>query len=108
MLDDVALAFVLVFGISSLIYIVGRRLSPKSDRNENAQSSYACGERPASSKARISVSLYKYLIYFVVVDSSVILIAFASLALRAANALVYVLYLGIVLVSGLLLVRGGD
>lgn len=108
MSSDIVFAFILVFIVSSLIYMVGRRLSPRSDGNEDSQSSYACGEKTVPFKARINVSLYKYLVYFVIVDSSVILIAFASLAMRAMNAFVFIIYLGILLVSGLLLVRGGD
>ena len=108
MFSDVVLAFTLVFAVSCLIYLVGRILSPRSDRTVNAQSSYACGEKSVLSKVRINVSLYKYLVYFVVVDSSVILIAFASIAGRTMDVLVFMLYLSIVLISGLLLIGGGD
>ena len=107
-LGEFATAFILIFAASSLIYIFGRWLSPKPVRSENGQSTYACGEKAAFPKLKINVSLYKYLIYFVILDSSVLLVAFASLALLTANMLLFMFYLFIVLISGLLLLGGGD
>ncbi|MDH5745645.1 MAG: NADH-quinone oxidoreductase subunit A [Candidatus Bathyarchaeota archaeon] len=107
-LGEFATAFILILAASSLIYIFGRWLSPKSVQSENGQSTYACGEKAAFPKLKINVSLYKYLIYFVILDSSVLLVAFASLALRTANMLLFMFYLFIVLVSGFLLLGGGD
>ena len=108
MLGELAAAFVLIFAASSLIYIFGRWLSPKPIQSENGRSTYACGEKATFPKLKINVSLYKYLIYFVILDSSVLLIAFASLALRTANMLLLMFYLFIMLISGFLLLGGGD
>jgi NADH:ubiquinone oxidoreductase subunit 3 (subunit A) len=108
MLDDAIVAFFLILAVSSLIYMLARYFSVKTTRTENGQALYACGEKPVFSKPKITMSLYKYLIYFVVMDSSVVLVAFASLALHGTNLLLFSLYLCILLVSGLLLVRGGD
>jgi NADH:ubiquinone oxidoreductase subunit 3 (subunit A) len=107
-LSEFAIAFILIFAASSLIYLFGRWLSPKSKHGENEQSTYACGEKAAFPRLKINVSLYKYLIYFVILDSSVLLIAFASLALRTANTLLFMFYLFMVLASGFLLLGGGD
>jgi len=107
-LGEFAIAFVLIFAASSLIYLFGRWLSPKPVQSENGRSTYACGEKAAFPKLRINVSLYKYLIYFVILDSSVLLVAFAPLALRTANMLLFMFYLLIVLLSGFLLLGGGD
>jgi NADH:ubiquinone oxidoreductase subunit 3 (subunit A) len=101
-------AFILIFAASSLIYLLGRHLSPKPVETENGHSTYACGEKAAFSKLRINVSLYKYLIYFIVLDSSVLLVAFASLALSTANVLLLIFYLFIIFVSGFFLVERGD
>jgi NADH:ubiquinone oxidoreductase subunit 3 (subunit A) len=106
--SDLALAFILVFAASSLIYLLGRYLSPKSAKTENGRSTYACGERASFPKLRINVSLSKYLVYFVVLDSSVLLVAFASLALSITNVLLFMFYLLMMFVSVLLLVEGGD
>jgi NADH:ubiquinone oxidoreductase subunit 3 (subunit A) len=106
--SDLALAFILVFAASSLIYLLGRHLSPKSAKTENGQSAYACGEKASFPKLRINVSLSKYLIYFVVLDSSVLLVAFASLALSITNVLLFMFYLIMMVVAVLLLVEGGD
>lgn len=107
-LAEFAIAFILVFAASFLIYLFGRWLSPKSIQSENGRSMYACGEKAAFPRLKINVSLYKYLIYFVILDSSVLLLAFASLALRTANILLLMFYLFMVLVSGFLLLGGGD
>jgi len=93
---------------SFLIYILGRWLSAKSMREGKGESAYACGEKASFHKLRINVSLYRYLIYFVVLDSSILLVAFASLKLQSTNVLFLMLYLTIVLVSSLLLFEGGD
>jgi NADH:ubiquinone oxidoreductase subunit 3 (subunit A) len=106
--NDVALAFILIFVASSLIYLLGRYLSPRSAKTENGQSTYACGEKASFPKLRINVSLSKYLVYFVVLDSSVLLVAFASLALSIANVLLFMFYLITMVAAALLLVEGGD
>lgn len=106
--SDLALSFILVFAASFLIYLLGRYLSPRSPKTGNGQSTYACGEKASFLKLKINVSLPKYLIYFVVLDSSVLLVAFASLALSAANVLLFMLYLFIIVVSTFLLVERGD
>lgn len=105
---DLVIAFILVFAASSLIYLVGRYLSPKSAKTENGQSTYACGEKANFPKLRINVSLSKYLVYFVVLDSSVLLVAFASLALSTSNVLLFMFYLFMMVAAVLLLVEGGD
>jgi len=107
-LGEFATAFILVFVVASLIYLFGRCLSPKPTQSENEQATYACGEKATFPKLKINVSLYKYLIYFVILDSSVLLIAFASPALSSANMLLFIFYLFIVLVSGFLLIGGCD
>lgn len=107
MLCEFAIAFFLIFAASSLIYLSGRWLAPKPVQSENRQSTYACGEKTAFPRLRINVSLYKFLIYFVILDSSVLLVAYASLALSTANMLLFIFYLFMVLVSGFLLL-GGD
>ena len=108
-LGEFATAFILIFVVASLIHLFGRWLSPKpTTQSENEQATYACGEKATFPKLKINVSLYKYLIYFVILDSSVLLVAFASPALSAANMLLFIFYLFIVLVSGFLLIGGCD
>lgn len=94
--------------VSFLIYLFGRFLSVKSGRNGNVRSAYACGERAKFGKLKISVSNYRFLIYFVILDSSVLLAAFAALVIQMANAFFLTLYLFIVILSGLLLFEEGD
>jgi NADH:ubiquinone oxidoreductase subunit 3 (subunit A) len=106
--SDFAVAFILVFAASCLIYLFGRYLSPKSAKTENGQSTYACGEKASFPKLKINVSLSKYLVYFVILDSSVLLVAFASIAFSLSNPLLFMLYLLIMVTAVLLVVEGGD
>ena len=68
---------------------------------------YACGENAPLQKLRVNVSLYKFLIYFVIFDSSVLLLAFASLMVQGTNTLLLILYLFMMLASSLILLEGG-
>jgi NADH:ubiquinone oxidoreductase subunit 3 (subunit A) len=108
MFDEFIVAFVLVFAASCLIYLLGRHLSTNPAKTEGGQSTYACGEKATFAKPRINVSLYRYLIYFVVLDSSVLLVAFASLALSSSNVVLFMFYLLTMLAAGFLLIGGGD
>jgi len=106
-LVEALIAFILIFISTFAIYTLGKRSAPKTTMSENAQASYACGEQASFSGLKINVSLYKYLIYFVIFDSSVLLLAFASIALAGTNSLFLILYLGILLAACLVLLEGG-
>jgi NADH:ubiquinone oxidoreductase subunit 3 (subunit A) len=107
MLVEAIIAFVLIFISTLVIYTLGRRSAPKTTVSENAQSSYACGEKVSFPGLRVNVSLYKYLVYFVIFDTSILLLAFASFAVANANPLLVILYLCIILAAGLVLLEGG-
>lgn len=111
MIVEAPLAFLLIFISTYAIYTFGKRAAPKTTLSENEQSAYACGEKVAFRGVKINVSLYKYLIYFVIFDSSVLVLAFASFSLAGTtnplNPLLLILYLGIILAAGLVLVEGG-
>ncbi len=106
MLLESIIAFLLIVAAASIIYVLGRRASPKPQKVGNATLTYACGERAPVQKQRITVTLSKYLIYFVVLDSSVLLLAFATLITQGVNVPLLLLYLGIMLASSLLLLGG--
>ncbi len=108
MIVEALIAFVLIFVSTLAIYYIGRKSAPKTTISENEQDSYACGEKVSfSSGLKINVSLYKYLIYFVVFDASVLVLAFASLTLVNINPLFLIVYLGIILAAGYILFEGG-
>jgi NADH:ubiquinone oxidoreductase subunit 3 (subunit A) len=107
MIEEALIAFILIFISTIAIYTLGRRSAPKTTISENAQAAYACGEKAIFPGLKINVSLYKYLIYFIIFDSSVLVLAFASFALASTNPLLLILYLGIILAAGLVLVEGG-
>jgi|YelNatPaOPRAMG01_1025707.scaffolds.fasta_scaffold62976_2 NADH:ubiquinone oxidoreductase subunit 3 (subunit A) len=106
--SEVIFALLFVLAASFFIYVLGRRLSPKTKRGEDGRSTYACGERASFRDLRISLTYFKYLVYFAVLDSSALLVAFASLAQRSVNTILLLAYLSTMLVSGLLLLEGGD
>ncbi len=107
MIVEALIAFILIFISTMAIYTLGKRSAPKTTISENEQAAYACGEKVIFHGVKINVSLYKYLIYFVVFDSAVLVLAFASFALAGTNPLLLILYLGIILAAGLVIVEGG-
>ena len=107
MIIEAIIAFALIFVATWAIYTIGKRSAPKTTISENEQASYACGEKASFHGLKVNVSLYKYLIYFVIFDSSVLLLAFASFSIAGTNPLYLILYLGIILAAGLVLLEGG-
>jgi NADH:ubiquinone oxidoreductase subunit 3 (subunit A) len=107
MILEAIIAFVLIFICTFVIYSLGKRSAPKTTISDNEQASYACGERAIFHGLRINVSLYKYLIYFVIFDTAVLVLAFASFALAATSPYLLIVYLGIILAAGLVLLEGG-
>lgn len=107
MIIESIIAFALIFVATWAIYTIGKRSAPKTTISENEQASYACGEKASFQGLKVNVSLYKYLIYFVIFDASVLLLAFASFSLASTNPLYLILYLGIILAAGLVVLEGG-
>jgi NADH:ubiquinone oxidoreductase subunit 3 (subunit A) len=107
MLVESVIAFILIVAAASFVYVLGRRAAPKPAQEANAKLTYACGEKAPVQKQRITITLSRYLIYFVILDSSVLLLAFATLLSKGANLPFLFLYLGIILASNLLLLEGG-
>lgn len=107
MLIEALIAFLLIFAAAMFIYVLGRRASPKHVQSETERSEYACGEKAPIQRLKINVSLYKYLIYFAIFDSSVLLLAFSALSAEGVNVTLLILYLFIMLASSLVLLEGG-
>jgi NADH:ubiquinone oxidoreductase subunit 3 (subunit A) len=107
MLIEAIVAFALIFISTFAIYTIGQRSAPKTAQTENEQMSYACGEKIIFKRLKVNVSLYKYLIYFVIFDSAVLLLSFASLAIAGINPFMLILYLSVILASGFVLLEGG-
>jgi NADH:ubiquinone oxidoreductase subunit 3 (subunit A) len=101
------IAFLLIFAAATFIYVLGHRASPKHVQSETERSEYACGEKAPVQRLRINVTLYKYLIYFAIFDSSVLLLAFSALSAEGVNVTLLILYLFIMLASSLVLLEGG-
>ena len=101
------MAFVLILVATSIVYALGRRASPKTVQSEGERAAYACGEKATFLGLKVNVSLYKYLIYFVILDSSVLLLAFASFTGSGLNSPLLIIYLLMMLASVVLLFEGG-
>jgi NADH:ubiquinone oxidoreductase subunit 3 (subunit A) len=99
-------AFLIILILSSLIYLSSRLLTPKTTANEEKSSMYACGEKVFSKRLPVNVTLYKYLIFFVIIDSPALILAFAALALEMINPFSLLIYLAIILAADLLLLGG--
>ncbi len=107
MIIEGIVAFVLIVSAACLIYLLGRRAAPKPTQSDAERAAYACGEKVAYPKLKVNVSLYKYLIYFVILDSSVLLLAFASFMQTGINVPLILVYLFMMLAAGLVVLDGG-
>jgi NADH:ubiquinone oxidoreductase subunit 3 (subunit A) len=105
---EAVIAFALIVAAGSVVYVLGRRVAPKTNQTMDQRTAYACGERVTFPKLRVNVSLYKYLIFFVVLDSSVLLLAYGSFASQNVNVPMILLYLFMMLGAGLVLIEGGN
>ena len=106
MLIESLFAFGLILLISAVIYVLSKQLVPKSTDSEEKRSMYACGEKVVSKRLLVNVSLYKYLIFFVIIDSPALILAFAAIALQMINPFTLLIYLGIILAADMLLLGG--
>lgn len=107
MFAETLIAFLLILAATLIIYVLGRRVSPKPIQSENERSEYACGEKAPIQRLKINVTLYKFLIYFAIFDASVLLLAFAALLRQEMNVTLLILYLLIMFASSLILLEGG-
>ena len=106
MLIESLVAFIIIVSLSFLIYILSHLLTPKSSQSEEKSSTYGCGEKVFTKRLLVNVSLYKYLIFFVIIDSPALILAFAALGLEIINPFTLLIYLGIILAADLLLLGG--
>jgi NADH:ubiquinone oxidoreductase subunit 3 (subunit A) len=108
MLVEAAVAFILIVASTAVIYALGRRAAPKPVQTNAQRTAYACGEKVTFPKLKVNVSLYKYLIFFVVLDSSVILLAFGAFMSKGIDVPLILLYLFMILAAGIVLIEGGN
>jgi NADH:ubiquinone oxidoreductase subunit 3 (subunit A) len=106
MVIELVLAFSAILGLLLLLCIFGNRLAPKAADRDQARIQYACGEEPIAVGRSVNLSLYKYLVYFLVADSSLLIIAFSVLGELTANLPMILLYLGLLLAASYLFLEG--
>jgi NADH:ubiquinone oxidoreductase subunit 3 (subunit A) len=104
---ETLIAFLLILASALFIYVLGRRAAPKHAQSDAERSEYACGEKAPIQRLKINVSLYRYLIYFAIFDSAVLLLAFSALSAEGVNVTLLILYLFIMLAASLVLLEGG-
>jgi NADH:ubiquinone oxidoreductase subunit 3 (subunit A) len=106
LLIESLIAFIIIVALSSLIYVLSHLLTPKSSQSKEKSFMYGCGEKVFTKRLLVNVSLYKYLIFFVIIDSPALILAFAALALEMINPFTLLIYLGIILAADMLLLGG--
>ena len=106
MLLESLVAFLIILILTSLIYLSSHLLTQKSTASAEKSAMYACGEKVSSQRLLVNVSLYKYLIFFVIIDSPALILAFAALALEMINPFTLLIYLGIIFAADMLLLGG--
>ena len=106
MLVESLVAFLIILVLTSLIYLSSRLLTQKSPVSKEKSAMYACGEKVFSKRLLVNVSLYKYLIFFVIIDSPALILAFAALALEMISPFALLIYLGIIFAADMLLLGG--
>lgn len=107
-LDESIAAFAAILAASLTIYFLGRLTAPKPPKNREKVSMYACGERTRSARLAMNITFYKYLVYFIILDSCVLILAFASLAVNPTSLIPLMIYFFTILTAVLLLAAGGD
>ncbi len=107
MFAEAIVAFLLILSAALFIYALGRHASPKPTQSESERAEYACGEKAPIQRLKINITLYRYIIYFAIFDSSVLLLAFSALSAEGVNVTLLILYLFIMLASSLVLLEGG-
>ena len=105
MLAELLVSFISILTVSIIIYLIALRKAPKSRRSPQHISIYACGEKVHIGRLFVNLTFYKYLAYFLILDSSIIIAAFASL-LKIAISPFLLIYLCAILIAVLLLTAG--
>jgi len=106
MLFELLIGFVSILSISLMVYLLALVKAPKSRKGAQHISVYACGEKVRLGRLFMNITFYRYLAYFVILDSSVIIAAFASLAFNMTILPFLLTYLGVILAAVLLLTEG--
>jgi len=108
MMFEPLLAFSIILAIATLIYFLAGRLSPKTSISEGKNLMYACGEKVNPTRLLVNVTLFRYLIYFVIIDSPALILAFAAISLEMISPIHLLIYLALVLVADFLLLGGHE
>jgi NADH:ubiquinone oxidoreductase subunit 3 (subunit A) len=97
LLHSLPLIFAVSLGISVLLYLIGKIISPKSKKTKGKLAPYACGEELPPRKIQVNVrSFFLYVTYFMIFDVSAFLLAM-SFSIQAP----YPAFFGILIILAL-------
>lgn len=102
------LAFIMILAIASIFYFLMGSFSAKTSDSTEKNLMYACGEKINPTKLLVNVTLFRYLIYFVIIDSPALILAFAAISLEMISPINLLIYLGLILAADLLLLGGHE
>jgi len=95
-------AFVLILAVSSLLYLLGKRIAPKLTNTGGKLTSYACGEDMPGTKIQFGYRLFFFVaLFFTIMHVAALVIATAP---AGKIALFAILYLAVVFLSILALI----
>ena len=100
------LAFIIILAAASLFYLLMGRFSAKNSGGKEKNLMYACGEKIKPTRLLVNVTLLRYLIYFVIIDSPTLILAFTAIALEMISPISLLIYLGMIFLADLLLLGG--
>ncbi len=102
MIISFLISLLIIILFSSVVYLLAAKFSPVPTKSRGKTSTYACGENLSVTRLVVDPTLYKYSVFFLIFDSAIFLLAFASQALDQSGMYV-VGYLLLMLLSVLLL-----
>jgi NADH:ubiquinone oxidoreductase subunit 3 (subunit A) len=106
LLVESLVAFLIILILASLIYLFSGLLTKKSPVSKEKSAMYACGEKVSTKRLLVNVTIYKNLIFYYIIDSPAMILAFAALALEIINPFTLLIYLGIIFAADMLLLGG--
>ncbi len=100
MTDGLAYILPIVFAVSLLtalaIYFVGGKLAPKSDKSENKNETYSCGEQAPAREVKLDLERFlTFAVYFLIFD----VLAFVTMTSFYAQNYMPVVYSLVVLTA---------
>ncbi|MEM3530581.1 MAG: hypothetical protein QXD42_02115 [Nitrososphaerales archaeon] len=107
LLSTPLVVFGIAFIISSMIYFIGGKISPKSHGSKEKYEPYACGQKIPAEKFSVLIGLFNYATVFMVVDvvAFILILSMGSPFVSPIKE-TFLLYCAILFASLAILLRG--